>query len=83
MLDLRPLAQRWQAFGWFAQEIDGHNLEAVLGALKKAAQTKEKPSVIVAKTVKGYPITHLLSEPNYHGKALSADEAKKALAELA
>src|SRR5207249_9024778 len=66
VLDLRPLVPRWESFGWFAQEIDGHNLEAVLAALHKAAQTKGRPSVIVARTVKGYPISSLLSEPNYH-----------------
>src|SRR5437764_4553173 len=59
VLDLRPIALRWEASGWFAQEIDGHNLEAVLNAFKKAADTKGRPSVIVAKTVKGFPIVHL------------------------
>ncbi len=80
VLDLRPLPPKWEAFGWFAQEIDGHDLEQVLAALHKAAQTKGRPSVIVARTKKGYPITDLLSEPNYHGKALSPEEAQKALA---
>jgi transketolase len=83
VLDLRPLAPKWEAFGWFAQEIDGHNMQAILDAFAKARSTKGKPSVIVARTVKGYPIQHLLtSDPNHHGKPLTADEAKKALAEL-
>ncbi|HYT87674.1 MAG TPA: transketolase [Gemmataceae bacterium] len=82
VLDLRPLVPRWESFGWFAQEINGHNLEEVLGALHKAAQTKGRPSVIVARTVKGYPISGLLSEPNYHGKPLTPEEAKKALAAI-
>src|SRR5262245_49120240 len=47
VLDLRPLTQRWEAFGWFAQEITGHDLSEVLAAFQKAAQTKRKPSVIV------------------------------------
>src|SRR5262249_4727185 len=50
VLDLRPLPPRWESFGWFAQEIDGHDLEQVLAALHRAAQTKGKPSVIVART---------------------------------
>ena len=55
-------------------------LYAVLAALHKAAQTKGRPSVIVARTVKGYPIQKLLtSDPNHHGKPLTAEEAKKAL----
>jgi transketolase len=80
VLDLRPLAPRWQAFGWSAQEINGHDLTEVLGALEKARQTKGCPSVIVARTVKGHPIQHLLSsDPNHHGKPLTPDEAKRAL----
>jgi transketolase len=80
VLDLRPIAPRWESFGWFAQEIDGHDLEQVLAAFRAAGETKGRPSVIVARTRKGQPITDLLSEPNSHGKPLSADEAKKAIA---
>jgi transketolase len=81
VLDLRPVAPRWQAFGWFVQEINGHNLTEVLGALHKAAQTKGQPSVIIAHTIKGYPIQNLLtSDPNHHGKPLTKEEAEKALA---
>jgi transketolase len=81
VLDLRPLPPKWEAFGWFAQEIDGHDLTQVLAAFDKAAQTKGKPSVIVARTVKGYPIQNLLtSDPNHHGKPLTKEEAEKALA---
>ncbi len=83
VLDLRPVAPRWEAFGWFAQDVDGHDLDAVLKAYQKAAQTKGKPSVLVAKTVKGYPIQDILaSDPNHHGKPLTKDEEKKALAAL-
>ncbi len=82
VLDLRPIAPKWEAFGWFAQEIEGNDMEQALAALKKTAQQKGRPSVIVSRTVKGYPITHLLSEPNYHGKPLTPEEAQKALAEI-
>ncbi len=80
VMDMKPLPPRWEAFGWYAQEIDGHDLNAVLDALNKAQQTKGKPSVIVARTVKGYPITSVLtSDPNHHGKPLTEEEAAKAL----
>src|SRR5437870_1355390 len=70
VLDLRPLLPRWEAFGWFAQEINGHELKDVLAAFQKAAAVKGRPSVIIAHTVKGYPITDVLgSDVNYHGKA--------------
>lgn len=81
VLDLRPVPPRWQACGWSTQEINGHDLNEVLAALDKAAQTKGQPSAIVARTVKGYPIQGLLkSDPNHHGKPLTADEAKEAIA---
>ncbi|HXG12127.1 MAG TPA: transketolase [Gemmataceae bacterium] len=83
VLDLRPLAPRWQAFGWFVQEINGHDLNEVLAAFHQAAQTKGRPSVIIAHTIKGYPIQGLLSsDPNHHGKPLTPAEAEKALAML-
>ena len=83
VLDLRPLVPRFEAFGWHAQEINGHDLDEVMAALARARDTKGRPSAIIARTVKGYPIQHLLtSDPNHHGKPLSAEEAKMALAQL-
>jgi transketolase len=83
VLDLRPVPPRWTAFGWFAQEVNGHDLKEVLAAFQKAAQTKGQPSAIIAKTVKGYPIQHLLtSDPNHHGKPLTKEEAEAALKEI-
>jgi transketolase len=81
VLDLRPLAARWQAFGWAVQDVNGNDQKEVLAALQRARQTKGQPSAIIAHTVKGYPIENLLgSDHNYHGKALPPDVAKKAIA---
>jgi transketolase len=81
VLDLRPLVPKFEAFGWFAQEIDGHDIDQVISALRQAAATRGRPSVIVARTVKGHPIAHLLgTDPNHHGKPLSKDEAAQVLA---
>ncbi len=83
VLDLRPLAPRWEAFGWFVQEINGHDLQEVLPALTKAQKNKGRPSAIIARTVKGYPIQDLLTgDPNHHGKPLTKEEAEKALAAI-
>jgi transketolase len=80
VLDLRPLAPRWEAFGWYAQEINGNDMTEVLTALKKAVANKGRPSVIVARTVKGWPIQGLLTkDPNHHGKPLTEQEAADAL----
>jgi transketolase len=80
VLDLRPLVPRFEAFGWYAQEINGHDLTEILAAFEKASQAKGKPSAIVARTVKGYPITSVIGDPNHHGKPLTKDEAIKAIA---
>src|SRR5215831_1629129 len=83
VLDLRPVPPRWEASGWFTQEINGHDLKEVLAALKKAGQTKGRPSAIVAHTVKGFPITDVLgSDVNHHGKPLTPEQAKRAIAEI-
>lgn len=80
VLDLRPLAPKFESFGWFAQEINGHDLNEILLAFDKAKHIKGKPSVIIARTVKGYPIhTLLTSDPNHHGKPLTKEEAEKAI----
>lgn len=81
VLNLRPLAPRFEAFGCFAQEINGHDLNEILVALDRAKQIKGKPSAIIARTIKGYPIhTILTSDPNHHGKPLTKEEAVQALA---
>lgn len=82
VLDLEPLAPKWEAFGWAVQEINGNDMAAAWSALQKASVARGKPSVIIARTRKGYPIMDLLSEANYHGKPLSPAEAEKALARI-
>jgi transketolase len=83
VLDMKPLVPKFEAFGWFAQEISGNDLKEVMAALEKTRQTKGRPSAIVARTVKGYPIQNLLTkDPNHHGKPLTREEAEKALAEI-
>ncbi len=81
VLDLRPLAPKFEAFGWFAQEINGHDMKEVLLAFDTAKHIKGKPSAIICRTVKGYPIHQMLaSDPNHHGKPLTSAEATEALA---
>jgi transketolase len=80
VMDLTPVAPKWAAFGWDVQEINGNDMKEALAALEKTKQAKGRPSVIISKTVKGYPIQGLLTkDPNHHGKPLTAEEEKKAL----
>ena len=53
VMGLEPLADKWRSFGWHVQEIDGHDVEAISRAVDEAKSVKGKPSVIIAKTVKG------------------------------
>ncbi len=82
VLNLAPLAPKYEAFGWSAQTIEGNNLDQVLAALKHATTTEGQPSVIISHTHKGYPVSEVIGDPNHHGKPFKPDEAEKVLAFL-
>src|SRR5437764_7688686 len=75
-------AARARAFGWQALEIDGHDLGAIDQAYTEATAQTDGPVLIVARTLKGKGVSFVENKEGWHGKALSADEAKQALAEL-
>lgn len=86
VLDLTPIAAKFEAFGWHAQTIEGNTMENVLPAFDAALKVGDRPTVIVSKTQKGFGIIPILEEEhdlNYHGKPLSPKLAEKALALLA
>jgi transketolase len=74
-------AARAQAFGWHSIEIDGHDVEAIDEAYT-TAEAAEGPVMIVARTEKGHGVSFLADREGWHGKALSEEEAGKAIAEL-
>ena len=81
--DLEQLAARWRAFGWHAIIVDGHDVDALLAAYKEARATKGKPTMILARTLKGKGISFAENKEGWHGKALKkGEELDKALAEL-
>jgi transketolase len=81
--DMNALAARWQAFGWHAIVIDGHDITAILDALAEARRTKGRPTMILARTEKGHGVSFIAGKEGWHGKALKkGDELDKALAEL-
>ena len=82
VMELEPLADKWRAFGWHVQECDGHKLEALLDALDEASQVKGKPSIVIAHTVKGKGVSFMENNPDFHGKAATAQELETALAEV-
>jgi transketolase len=81
--DAEGLAARWQAFGWHAIVIDGHDFEAILKAFADARATKGKPTMIVAKTLKGKGISFAENKDGWHGKAFKqGEEEDRAIKEL-
>jgi len=63
------LGDKWCAFGWNVIEIDGHRIEQIDYAIKKANQAKGVPSIIIARTIKGKGVEHMEDNPQWHGKA--------------
>ena len=77
-----PLADKWRAFGWHVIEIDGHNFGQIRAALDEAKNTKGKPTMIIAKTVKGKGISYMENQAGWHGNAPSQEQLAEALTEL-
>lgn len=82
ILDLEPLAAKWESFGWHAQEVDGHDLGQILRAIETAQEVPGKPHVILAHTVKGKGVSFMEHNNYFHGVAPTAEEAEAALKEL-
>lgn len=84
MPSLAPVVDKWQAFGWYTVEIDGHDMEAVLGALDDVRRHPGRPQIIVAHTLKGKGLSPFEADDTNrkHGVPLTPDEAEVALAEL-
>lgn len=75
-------ADKFEAFGWKAIVIDGHDMIEVMGALDKARQSQDCPTVIIAKTLKGYGIDNVEDKSGFHGKAFSAKELETILPQM-
>jgi transketolase len=81
--DINAYVSRWQAFGWHVIAIDGHDIDAILSAFDEARSTRGKPTMIVAKTIKGKGIPFVEGKPGWHGKPFKkGEEADRAIAEL-
>jgi len=80
--NLKAYQKKFEAFGWQAIIIDGHNHREIAQAYRQAAKVKAKPAVIIAKTVKGKGVSFLENKLGWHGKALSETDFKKAVKQL-
>lgn len=83
IMGLEPLLDKWRAFGWHAEELDGHDFVALRGALEAARAERERPSLLLAHTVKGKGVSFMEGVPSWHGSCVpSGEELAVALAEL-
>jgi transketolase len=83
VMDLGNLLEKFAAFGWTVVSCDGHSLASVYDALSRAKADRDGPVAIVARTMKGRGVSFMENLCDWHGKAPNADEAARALAELA
>ncbi len=81
-MSVGPRADKWRAFGWSVQEIDGHDFGQIVDALEQAGKVSGKPSMIIARTVKGKGVSFFEGKVEYHGLAPKPDELVRALVEL-
>ena len=77
-----PLDKKYEAFGWHVIKIDGHNYDEIIAAFREAETIKGKPTMILAKTVKGKGVSFMENNAGWHGKAPSDEEYAQAVKEL-
>lgn len=82
IMALEPFAEKWRSFGWAVEEIDGHDLGALKSSLHRVPFTAGKPTVVIARTVKGKGVSFAEGNHAWHYGRLSADERARAMADI-
>jgi transketolase len=82
IMPLDPLAEKWRAFGWEAQEIDGHDFGQIVAAVQHAESAPGRPHVVVARTVKGKGVAFMENDNQWHGRPPDRNEYERAMREL-
>ena len=82
VMDSNPIDKKFKEFGFNVIEINGHNFEQIKEAFKQARETKEKPTCIIAKTIKGKGVSFMENQVGWHGKAPNEEQYKQAMNEL-
>lgn len=79
VMNVTPIKEKFEAFGWNTLEIDGHNFDEIHSAVIKAKECKDKPTVIIAHTIKGKGVSFMENQAGWHGKAPNEEEYKSAM----
>jgi transketolase len=82
VMPIEPLADKWRAFNWHVLEVDGHDPAALVSACAAAAQVEGRPTVILARTVKGKGVSFMEDTHTWHSALVTEDLKAKALREL-
>lgn len=82
IMPLEPLRQKWESFGWYVLDIDGHDFTEIINAVNEAKATFEKPTVIIAHTIPGKGVSFMERKYEWHGKPPTQEESVAALQEL-
>ncbi len=82
VMNIQPVGDKWRAFGWHLQEVDGHDFGQILSAIDSAKNETKRPSLIWAHTVKGKGVSFMENLAKWHGVTPNDEELQKALAEL-
>lgn len=82
VMNVTPIKEKFDAFGWNTIEIDGHNFTEIQEAIAKAKQSEDKPTAIIAHTTKGKGVSFMENQVGWHGKAPNDEEYKIACEEL-
>lgn len=82
IMALEPYRRKWESFGWQVKEIDGHNMQEIISVFKNSPFKKNKPSLVIAKTIKGKGISFMENNYQWHGKSLKDDYAAIARREV-
>lgn len=82
VMGVKPIDGKFESFGWHVIEIDGHNFDEILSAFEATKSVKGKPSVILAKTVKGKGVSFMENQAGWHGSAPNKEQTEQAIEEL-
>jgi transketolase len=82
VMSISPLADKWRAFGWRVLEIDGHDMKQILEALNASKERQGRPTVIIARTVKGKGVSFMENQAKWHSGAPSQAEFERAMVDL-
>ena len=82
VLGIKPLDKKFESFGWNVSVIDGHNFEEIKSSLENARNTKGKPTVIIANTIKGKGVSFMENNAGWHGTAPNKEQRDLAIAEI-